>query len=119
MTQVATTFALAPGDAAALRAAVLARGGCEMPRGEIRFSCPAHDDAHPSARFNTEGAVWRCDACSAGGGAIDLAQRLGVEIEPRGKADRRIVATYDYADEAGTPLFQVVRLVPDNVNIPT
>ncbi len=47
---------------------------------EIRFRCPTHQpDAHPSARWNPERAVWRCDACEAGGGAIELADLLGVD----------------------------------------
>lgn len=45
---------------------------------EIRFLCPAHDDHEPSARWNREKRVWRCDACGAGGGYLDLARRLGV-----------------------------------------
>jgi hypothetical protein len=47
---------------------------------EIRFQCPAHDDHSPSARWNQKKAVWHCDACGAGGGALDLAKRLGVEL---------------------------------------
>lgn len=64
---------------AALEDAALARGGRREGR-EIRFLCPAHDDHHPSARWNRPKAVWRCDACGAKGGAIALANRLGVEI---------------------------------------
>lgn len=46
--------------------------------GETRFLCPAHDDHRPSARWNPAKRVWRCDACGAGGGYLDLAARLGV-----------------------------------------
>ena len=48
-------------------------------RDEIRFLCPAHDDHHPSARWNPAKEVWTCDVCGAGGGRVDLADRLGIE----------------------------------------
>jgi len=43
---------------------------------ETKFLCPAHNDHHPSARWNHEKHVWFCDVCDAGGGYIDLARRL-------------------------------------------
>lgn len=63
-----------------LEAAVMAREG-KQERGEVRFRCPSpeHEDRHPSARLNREKAAWCCDGCGAGGGAFDLADRLGVE----------------------------------------
>jgi hypothetical protein len=68
----------APALVAALSHAVTARSG-RREGGEIRFQCPAHDDHRPSARWNPKKAVWHCDACGAGGGALDLAERLGIE----------------------------------------
>jgi len=47
-------------------------------RDEVRFLCPSHDDHHPSARWNPEKMVWRCDSCGAGGGWKDLYRRLGL-----------------------------------------
>ena len=49
-------------------------------RGEIEFRCPAdgHEDRHPSARWNLAKGVWCCPVCKAGGGALGLADRLGV-----------------------------------------
>jgi hypothetical protein len=69
-----------PDFLAAIESAVLARDGTPE-RNEIRFRCPGegHPDEHPSARWNREKAAWRCDACRAGGGALDLADRLGIE----------------------------------------
>ncbi|MGH2531567.1 MAG: AAA family ATPase [Thermomicrobiales bacterium] len=63
----------------AIDRAVLGRDG-KRERGEFRFRCPAegHPDEHPSARWNREKATWYCDACTAGGGALDVAERLGV-----------------------------------------
>lgn len=53
-------------------------------RHETRFQCPAdgHPDIHPSARWNRKKATWRCDVCGAGGGALDLADLLGIERPP-------------------------------------
>lgn len=49
---------------------------------ELRFQCPApgHADRHPSARWHMDKQVWRCDACGAAGGAIDLARLLGLPL---------------------------------------
>lgn len=66
----------------ALQAAVMACQGREEGA-EIRFLCPAHDDHHPSARYNPEKGVWCCDVCGTGGGALDLARRLGIEPPER------------------------------------
>lgn len=47
---------------------------------ETLFLCPAHDDHDPSARWHPAKQVWRCDVCGEGGGAIDLAKRLGLDV---------------------------------------
>lgn len=67
---------------AALEAAIMARDGRREGR-ETHFLCPVHDDHRPSARWNPEKKVWHCDVCNAGGGAIDLARRLGLELPER------------------------------------
>ena len=95
--------------------AVTDRGG-KREGEEIRFRCPfpdrhANGDAHPSVRWNRAKSVWHCDGCGAGGGYTDLARAL--EIDTRSNTDeRRIVATYDYRDEHGEVLYQVVRFQP-------
>jgi hypothetical protein len=63
----------------ALDRAVEARDG-KLEKAEVRFRCPAegHADQHPSARWNRQKATWYCDVCGSGGGAIDLAERLGI-----------------------------------------
>ncbi len=56
------------------------------PKGEeIEFQCanPEHPDVHPSARWNRSKATWRCYVCGVGGGALDLADRLGIEKPAR------------------------------------
>src|SRR5262245_34281296 len=60
--------------------AVVAQRSARREGAEWRFTCPAHDDAHPSARFHAEKRRWRCDACAAGGGIIDLAQWLDIAL---------------------------------------
>lgn len=68
----------------AMDAAALMREG-KLEGGEIRFRCPVddHEDRHPSARWNSSKAVWRCDACGTSGGALNLAERLGVQAPSR------------------------------------
>lgn len=66
-----------------VEAAVISRGG-KKQGAEIRFSCPSHDDEHPSADYNTQKGVWICRACGESGnywhlgvllGALDTAHR--------------------------------------------
>jgi hypothetical protein len=69
----------------AIVGAIWQRNGRRLPGGEIRFRCPQPEDhrngdEHASARWNPAKMVWRCDACGAGGGALDLARRLGITI---------------------------------------
>jgi replicative DNA helicase len=118
----------------AIDAAVLARAG-KPERGETRFRCPSgqHEDRHPSARWNREKGTWWCDACGAGGGALDLADRLGVEKpdqrqqggvtvgKKQGDNDKRpfpwsrrteigpVVATYAYRDPRSVEQLRVTR----------
>jgi len=68
-----------------LRAAVLARQG----KLEAHSEGHAHGDANPSARFNPEKLAWCCDVCGAGGGARDLAERLGIEVSEPGNGKGR------------------------------
>jgi len=101
--------------------AVWSRSGVAIKGGsEVRFICPAHPDTTPSARYDPKRAVWICDSCRAGGGVIDLAEKVGVD-RPRTELHNspspalprvegsQIVAEYDYTDEEGTTLFQAVR----------
>ena len=96
--------------AAQVEAAVMARNG-RARESSITFSCPAHDDEHPSASYDRSKHVWRCHSCNAGGGIRDLAKRLGPET-PAPAPPRRVVETYAYADETGALLFEVVRYEP-------
>lgn len=106
-----------------LGTAVTDRGG-KPERNEVRFQCPAdgHEDQHPSARWSPDRAVWRCDVCGEGGGAFDLAGRLGVARPERGPAPSTTYATservtYNYHDAAGNLSFQEVRDPPKRFSL--
>jgi hypothetical protein len=95
--------------------------GCDPRRngGGYSAKCPAHDDRVASLTA-TEGhdgrALVKChagDGCSfaAIAGALDLPESSF--FPPKKKnTTKSIVATYDYADERGELLFQVVRYSP-------
>ena len=91
--------------------------------GESYTKCPLHADNKPSLRVNRGKRVWRCDPCNAGGSIIDLAMRLG-NIDA-GEAMRQLggngepkddhqveVARYEYLDERGQLIYQVIRYHP-------
>jgi 5S rRNA maturation endonuclease (ribonuclease M5) len=88
--------------------------------GRAAACCPAHDDRHASLSVG-EGADGRILlACHAGEGcpveAITAA--LGIAVAdlfpdpPSTNGHRHIAATYNYVDEDGTLLYQVVRFAP-------
>jgi putative DNA primase/helicase len=94
-----------------LERAALARQGRREGR-EIRFLCPAHEDRHPSARLSSEKGAWFCDACKAGGGWRDLAERFGLVDGGHRAAGGEVVSVYRYDDASGRLLYEVLRKVP-------
>lgn len=77
--------------------------------------CPAHDDHRASLR------VWLADSgdlrlkCFAGCGFKEVLAALGLttaDVSAEGKTRAREIAHYDYRDETGELLFQVVRFEP-------
>ena len=86
--------------------------------------CPAHEDRRASLSItqgDNGGAVLHCHAgcepaavvAALGLTLADLMPtRTKPTTKPKGNAKPRIVATYDYRDEAGQLLFQVVRHEP-------
>ncbi len=80
--------------------------------------CPGHDDQHASLSF-ADGDYALVTECHAGCSREQIATGAGVTVadfshksnEPR-TSDRRVTATYDYTDEAGALLYQVVRYEP-------
>ena len=92
--------------------------------------CPLHPDSNPSFSFNSETGAFKCFGCKKSGDAFkfygflkgvsefpEILKGIGQDFGINGsgstkKEKSRIVATYDYADEKGDLLFQVVRFDP-------
>jgi putative DNA primase/helicase len=77
--------------------------------------CPAHEDRNPSLSVS-EGEDGRVLlTCHAGCELADIVHALGLSIKDLFASDAErqpanpVVATYDYVDEAGRRLFQVIR----------
>jgi putative DNA primase/helicase len=77
--------------------------------------CPAHDDRRPSLSIRMEGGktLVHCHAGCAQRDVIDALKGRGL-WQPERPDRSPIVATYDYADERGILLYQVVRYEPKN-----
>ncbi|MFN0118119.1 MAG: AAA family ATPase [Elusimicrobiota bacterium] len=81
--------------------------------------CPFHNDTNPSFSINLDNGQFQCFGCSAKGNGLTFADKKGI---PRGAVPGWItyqhkqhpveVATYDYRDEDGKLLYQVVRYEP-------
>jgi len=99
---------------------------------EYIYTCPRHDDKHPSLAVNEQKDVWMCGPCGVHGTAWQLAAFIA-RIDPADKSalrpwlqdrglisakqpndsgSRHIVATYPYHDKTGKLLFEVVRFEP-------
>jgi DNA primase len=63
----------------------------EPRAGRVWFCCPVHADRHPSAVVVGE-AGWRCHACGAHGGILDLVVALGL-AQDRAAAARYLELT--------------------------
>jgi len=87
--------------------------------------CPFHDDQNPSLEVGLEKGQWYCRACRIGGLMIHFEQRIaGCEPDTalrniasflglgQAQPQEEPIAKYDYCDENGVLLFQVLRL-PD------
>lgn len=75
--------------------------------------CPAHDDKNPSLSIrDADGKVLlHCHAGCTQGDVIDALKAHGV-WQPERTENSQIVAEYDYTDEQGSLLYQVVRYQP-------
>jgi putative DNA primase/helicase len=84
---------------------------------EYRARCPAHEDRTNSLSVSQRAANILIH-CFAGCSPASIVERLGLSLSDlyvdscRSEHSPRIVATYDYADEAGNLLYQTVRLEP-------
>ena len=91
--------------------------------------CPLHDDRTPSCTVDLAKKVWYCHPCDKGGTVIDLHAYLKgwdpkadfaktiADLLGETTKDNNIVAEYNYNDEAGALLYQIVRLVPKSFRI--
>jgi hypothetical protein len=80
--------------------------------GEGSAKCPFHDDRKASFSVNAQSGLWFCHACNVGGTARDFAARRNIEAP----AGNRLTAecAFDYRDESGALLYQVVRFAGKN-----
>ncbi|MCC5848916.1 MAG: hypothetical protein JJU29_12590 [Verrucomicrobia bacterium] len=110
---------------------VLSRHGMPWTGADICCPLPGHDDTSPSFGLFEDGKAYKCHGCGRGGDVIALHRELtgksfpealeemggwvglDTQAQPQSMKQRgEIVATYDYTDEAGKLLFQVVRMEP-------
>ena len=95
---------------------------------EVSYTCPNHDDRHPSLEINPSKDCWLCGPCGTKGNAWELAAFIA-GADPNDKhtvtkwlrdrgllngndSSKQIAATYDYRDEKGTLLYQTVGYEP-------
>lgn len=79
--------------------------------------CPSHEDKNPSLSISEGNDGRILLKCQAGCSTEAVCGALGIKLADlfppkQNGSQRRIVATYDYIDEIGKLLFQVVRLDP-------
>ena len=65
----------------AVARAGLATGPAHIEGKELVWSCPNHDDRHPSLKVNPTKNIWMCGPCGASGNAWELAAFMA-RIQP-------------------------------------
>ena len=75
----------------------------------IMALCPSHDDHNPSMSWSVSKQVWKCFACGAGGGYIDLARLLKIELPKLEKAIETEVGRWLIKDVDGSVIGTHVR----------
>jgi len=89
-----------------------------IKNGEVIGLCPFHQDSKPSFNARIENGIAYCFGCDWKGNAITFAKELGIPLtevpgyQKNYHPKRKIVAEYNYHDEKGDLLFQVVRFEP-------
>jgi hypothetical protein len=78
----------------------------ETRKGKFTTKCPNCSDNYLSVEIKNDGVVWFCQSCQEGSGEKFEQGKAG-ELGP-------IKAIYDYTDENGKLLFQVLRFEPIN-----
>ena len=88
-----------------------------LPSGAYQAHCPAHDDRRASLSITQAGDKILMN-CHAGCRTEAILGVMGLEMEDlfieekKPRQEPKVVTTYDYTDEAGVLLFQVVRTDP-------
>lgn len=94
----------------------------QAARGDWRDAlCPFHEDRSRSFTFNVKSGGWKCQAGCGSGGLKEIAERSQIPF-PRGSApsdapraakkapaEQVLECAYDYKDEQGALIFQVLR----------
>jgi 5S rRNA maturation endonuclease (ribonuclease M5) len=79
-------------------------------------NCPSHEDSTPSLSIaeGKDGKILlKCHAfCDTERVVAAMGLKMSDLMPPKQKKQSKIVATYDYTDASGNPLFQVVRFEP-------
>lgn len=75
----------------------------------LSAKCPFHTDNVSSLSVDVEKGLWNCHAGCGGGNAHQMAERLGMVLDDAAEGKE---VSYDYVDESGKLLYQVVRLFP-------
>jgi 5S rRNA maturation endonuclease (ribonuclease M5) len=95
----------------------LSAHGCDPKNGKSR--CPSHDDTNPSLSVTEAADGTALLHCHAGCRNETIMAELGLPMSAlfppessNGKSKMEISSTYDYVNEAGELVFQVVRVVP-------
>jgi 5S rRNA maturation endonuclease (ribonuclease M5) len=84
-------------------------------QGATNWTCPAHNDTRASlslSRGRDDRALVRCHAGCELDAILDALGLQKTDLFPERPAKAEIVATYDYTDEGGKLLYQVVRFEP-------
>lgn len=92
----------------------------QATRGDWRDAlCPFHEDRSRSFTFNVKSGGWKCQAGCGSGGLKEIADRSQIPFprgsepstkhEPKKAAAQVLETTYDYNDEQGALVFQVLR----------
>ena len=87
--------------------------GRKLPSGWMA-RCPAHDDKEPSLSLrDVDGTILvHCHAGCSQRAVVDALKARGLWPEREVRQRRQIVAEYNYTDETGQLLYQVVRTEP-------
>jgi len=89
--------------------------GAKQNGGGWMAQCPAHEDTNPSLSVTIGHDGRTLLHCHAGCSSESIVGALGLELRDLfadAGTDKRIIAEYDYVDEDGVVLFQVLRFAP-------